>query len=253
MEVLSEERRKGVWWVMLNRPSRKNALSKGLLRDLSQTLDKIQREGGKIVVLKGNGGAFSAGGDLKECLESGDPVSWVQEAVTLLNALIIKIRRAPFISVALVEGVAVGAGLSLALSSDLIVASEEAIFNIAYRRIGFTPDGGGSAFLPKIIGEKKYNELYLLSRDISAQEAKELGIVNFVFPREKLEEEVEKLVEELLSLPHGVIPFYKSLVNAWLYKDLEEQLQRERDALCEVVKGTDVKSLIQNVLTRKRS
>jgi len=107
--------------------------------------------------------------------------------------------------------------------------------------------------LPKIIGEKKYNELYLLSRDISAQEAKELGIVNFVFPREKLEEEVEKLVEELLSLPHGVIPFYKSLVNAWLYKDLEEQLQRERDALCEVVKGTDVKSLIQNVLIRKRS
>ena len=253
MEVLSMERKKDVWWVILNRPSRKNALNKSLSKDLSKAFDKIQREGGKIVVLKGNGGTFSAGGDLKECLESGDPVSWVWEAVSLLNELVIKIRRTPFINVAVVEGFAVGAGLSLLLACDLVVASEDALFNVAYRRIGFTPDGGGSVFLPKIIGEKKYNELYLLSRDISAKEAKEIGIVNFVFPQDKLEEEVEKLVEELLSLPHEVIPFYKSLVNAWLYKDLEEQLQRERDAICEVIRQTDVKPLIQNVLTKKRS
>jgi len=253
MEVLSIERKKGVWWVMLNRPSRKNALNKSLIKDLSQAFDKVQKKGGKIVILKGNGGAFSSGGDLKEFYESEDPVSWIWDSVTELNALLIKIRKAPFISIAVVEGFAVGAGMSLALSCDLVIASEDATFNMAYRRIGFTPDGGGSVFLSKIIGEKKYNELYLLSRDISAKEAKEIGIVNFVFPQDKLEEEVEKLVEELLSLPHEVIPFYKSLVNAWLYKDLEEQLQRERDAICEVIRQTDVKQLIQKVLTKKRS
>jgi len=253
VEVVLEERENGVWWIILNRPSRKNALNKSLIKELFQAFDEVQKKGGKIAVLKGSGGTFSAGGDLKECLESGDAVSWVWEAVSLLNALVIKIRKAPLISLALVEGFAVGAGMNLALACDLIVASEDAIFNVAYRRIGFTPDGGGSVFLPKLIGEKKYNELYLLSRDISAKEAKELGIVNFVFPREKLDEEVEKLIKELLSLPQEVIPFYKSLVNACLYKDLEEQLQRERDAICEVVKQTNVESFIQNVLTKKRS
>lgn len=250
LQVVKEE---GFWWLVMNRPDRKNALNGELTGALSEALDEAEREGVPLLVLRGAGGTFSSGGDLKEFLESEDPVSLIRDSVGRLNRLLVKIRRIPSMVLAVVEGFAVGAGLSLACACDLVAASEGAIFNLGYRRIGFIPDGGGTVFLPKVLGEKKYNELYLLSRNFGAREAMDLGLVNFVLPQDRLEEELRKLIGELLALPGDVIGEYKALVNAWIYPDLEGQLEREREAITRVVSRGKVKERILRVLGAKGS
>lgn len=245
LQVVKED---GFWWLVLNRPERKNALNAELVEALLGAFHQGEREGVGLLVLRGAGGAFSSGGDLKEFLQSEDPSSKIWETVGRLNQLLLTIRRVPAVVMAVVEGIAVGAGLSLACCCDLVVAREGTLFNLGYRRVGFVPDGGGTVFLPRILGEKKYNELYLLSRAFTAEEAKDLGIVNFVFPEHRLEEEVRRLIGEILSLPQEVIGEYKALVNSWLYAGFEEQLERERRAIREVVSQGKARERIQHVL-----
>ena len=163
-----------------------------------------------------------------EFRDSDEPAVKVDVMADFLNKGINLIRTIPAIVIAVVEGLAVGAGLSLSLACDLTIAEEKAVMNMGYRRIGLTPDGGGSIFLPRLIGLKRFNEVYFLSRNIAMAEAKEIGLVNFVVNAGELEARLATLIEELKAMPTETTKKLKELVNLTLFPGLSSHLDKER-------------------------
>jgi 2-(1,2-epoxy-1,2-dihydrophenyl)acetyl-CoA isomerase len=203
-------------------------MSLELLEALYRGLKNAEAQGASIVVIRGAGKTFCSGGDVVEFRESAAPAERVDAMADFLNRSVGLIRGIPAIVVAVVEGLAVGAGMSLALAADLALAETKAVMNLTYRRIGLTPDGGASIFLPRLVGMKRFNELYFLSRNVAMEEAKEMGLVNFVVDEADLEEELATLVEELKALPMETTRKMKELVNASLLSELWPHLDRER-------------------------
>jgi len=228
MKTVIETIKDSVFTVTLNRPDKKNAMNSELLIDLYQSLTNAENSKASMVVIRGSGKTFCAGGDIFEFKESEEAGTLLNKMATDLHNSIKKIREIDAIVIAVVEGVVVGAGLGLALACDITVAEQNAVMNMAYRRIGLTPDGGGSFFLPRIGGAKLFSELYLLSRNVTMKEAQEIGLINFVYPQEELENRLTQLIDTLQKLPMETIHYFKQLVNASCYHGLEEHLDLER-------------------------
>jgi len=131
-------------------------------------------------------------------------------------------------SVGLEEGLAVGAGLSLSLACDLTIAGKTAVMNMGYRRIGLTPDGGASFFLPRLVGMKRFNELYFLSRNIAMEEAQRIGLVNTVVDESQIEEKLRAIIDDIKALPVATTLKAKELVNLSLWQGLGTHLDKER-------------------------
>ena len=228
MDVVKDEYRDGICTITLNRPERKNAMSSDLLPALYKALQNAESKKSSLVVIRGSGGAFCAGGDIVEFRESTDTSSRIDAMADALHKSLLLIRKMDAIVVAAVEGVAVGAGIGLALACDITVAKKNTIMNLGYRRIGLTPDGGGSIFLPRIIGAKKFSELYLFSGNVTMDEAKDLGLVNFVWEDAEFDAKLEKMITELMALPMETIGSFKDLVNHSVYSGLDIHLDKER-------------------------
>ncbi len=234
MDAVLESFQDDVFTITLNRPDRKNAMNTDLLVGLLKSLEKAQNEKAKIIVIRGSGKAFCAGGDLVEFRESQDPGTRIDAMADTLHKSIKKIREIDAICISVIEGVAVGAGIGLALACDLTIATKDSIMNMGYRRIGLTPDGGGSIFLPRLIGGKRFNEFYLLSRNMDMKEAKELGLINFICEEGELEAKLLKLINNLKALPMETIGRFKDLVNHSFYFGLDIHLDKERQYVSEL-------------------
>jgi 2-(1,2-epoxy-1,2-dihydrophenyl)acetyl-CoA isomerase len=228
MGVVGEEFRDGVYSLTLNRVEKKNAMSLELLEELYSSLVRAEKGAASIVVIRGEGKTFCSGGDVVEFRDSQKPAIQIDAMADFLNRSIMLIRNIPAIVISVVEGLAVGAGLSLALACDLTLADSKAVMNMGYRRIGLTPDGGASLVLSRLVGMKRFNELYFLSRNVGMEEAKELGLVNFVADTEGLEEELAAIVEELKAMPMETTRKLKELVNRSVLDGLSTHLDRER-------------------------
>ena len=228
MDVVTEAYHDGLFSLTLNRPEKKNAMSLELLEALYRALKNAETKGASIVVIRGAGKTFCSGGDVIEFRDSAEPALQVDSMADFLNRSINLVRTIPAIVIAVIEGLAVGAGMSLVLACDLALAESKAVLNMGYRRIGLTPDGGGSVFLPRFVGLKRFNELYFLSRNVTMEEAKEMGLVNFVVEEGDLEEELATLIEELKALPMETTRNMKELVNLSLLSGLGSHLDKER-------------------------
>jgi 2-(1,2-epoxy-1,2-dihydrophenyl)acetyl-CoA isomerase len=228
MPVIDEDCKNGVFTITLNRPDKKNAMSLELLKGLYSSLQSVAKKGASVVVVRGAGNTFSSGGDVIEFRDSEEPSARVDTMADFLNRSIVAIRTIPAIVVSVVEGLAVGAGLSLSLACDLSIAGKNALMNMGYRRIGLTPDGGASIFLPRLIGMKRFNDLYFLSRNITMSEASEIGLVNIVVDEGELEDRLRSLIDDLKGLPMETTQKAKELVNLSVWQGLEMHLDRER-------------------------
>ena len=250
MDVVIESLTDGVFTIILNRPEKKNAMSLELLKHLSEALERAEAGGAAIIIIRGAGKTFCAGGDILEFRESAQIDVQIDGMADYLHRSIRKIREINAIVVALVEGLAFGAGLSLSLACDLTVAERKAVMNMAYRRIGLTPDGGGSFFLPRLVGAKKFNELYLLSRNVDMQEAEELGLVNFLFGEEELEAKLGELIRDLKALPTESIGRFKELTNFSLFSGLATHLDKERRYVAEAGSRPEFTQRLDAILKR---
>jgi len=228
MSVILESFEDGTYTITLNRPDKKNSMNSELLVHLHKSLQKAGNSGAQIIVIRGSEKAFCAGGDLIEFKESEDPGARIDAMAGALHESIRYIRNTSAIVIAVLEGVAVGAGIGLSLACDLSIAANNTVMNMGYRRIGLTPDGGGSIFLSRLVGVKRFNEFYLLSQNINMDEAKELGLVNFVVEEDKLEKKLAQVIKEVKSLPLETIKHFKDLVNASLFFGLDTHLDKER-------------------------
>ncbi|MFC2004050.1 enoyl-CoA hydratase [Chloroflexota bacterium] len=207
--------------ITLNRPDVLNALNSTMIEELCQTVDEIAKdENIDIFILTGAGRAFCAGRDLKEVLrfdQSRPAIIGVAE----------RIRNLSIPTVCAVNGYAVTGGLELAISCDIIVASEKAMFADTHARAGLVPGGGLSQMLPRLIGPSKAKELSFTGKYVSAQEALQIGLVNRVVPHDQLLSVVEEIAQDILSCNQQALRRGKYLINKGMNTTLEAGLVLE--------------------------
>jgi 2-(1,2-epoxy-1,2-dihydrophenyl)acetyl-CoA isomerase len=210
----------GVAVLTFNRPERRNALSMEILESLGDTLARLEADAEvRCIVLTGAEGAFCAGGDVKAMAESSDDRG--QRTVDDVVGLQRRLHRATSgrlwemtkPTIASIPGPAAGAGLSLALACDLRYAASGAVLTTAFARVGFSGDYGGTWFLTRLVGTAKAKEMYFFSDRISAQDAEQLGIVNAVFPPDRLQDEVLLRARRLASGPTIAYRHMKENIN----------------------------------------
>lgn len=225
-----------VVWITLNRPQVRNAQDPLTREGLTGALE-LGRDDGEVyvMVITGAGDNFCAGGDIAGFPEG--PVDFMEKIGLQVKGKkrpIELIREIPKPIIAMVEGLALGAGMELAMACDIIIASEGAKFGQPEIGVGLIPGGGGTQVLPRLVGEKKAKELIFTGDIIPAEEALRIGLVNKVVPSEKLRETVEELVATLLKRSPIILKFAKLAVNKSLETTLSMGLAYESNlcALC---------------------
>lgn len=222
----------GVATLTLNRPHVMNALDGEMLRGLRSACEEIERNGAvRAAVIRGAGPAFMAGGDVS-VFHANLPrmPELVRELAGELHHAILALRRAPKPVLASVHGAVAGAGVSLMAAADLALAANDARITLAYSRIGASPDGGATHFLPRLTGQRRALELMLLSDSIDAATALALGLVNRVVEREALAEETDRLALRLARGATRAFGETKRLVNDSFDRPLAAQLAAEVEA-----------------------
>ena len=213
-EYLLFEKKNHIAKISLNIPETRNALNLKVREELLEVLATLRDDDSlRVAILTGTGSTFCAGGDIRT-MEDVTPVAGrirLKKGQRLIKSMV-ELEK-PII--AAINGTAAGAGVSLALASDILLASEAARFFISFTRIGLTPDWGQYYFLPLRVGITKAKELMLTGDPIDAEEAARIGLINRVVPHDLLEREAYSLAERL---SHGATQAYamiKSALNRW--------------------------------------
>ena len=217
-----------VAYITLNRPDVFNSFNREMALLLQSILDDCEYNNDvRSIVITGNGKAFCAGQDLKEVTSPELNPGFKKILEEHYNPIITRIRAINKPIIAAVNGVAAGAGANIALSCDLVVASNKASFIQAFSKIGLIPDSGGTFFLPRLIGFQKASALMMLGDKVTAEEAEELGMIFKVISSESFNEEVEKLAIKLANMPTKALGLIKELLNKSITNTLEQQLELE--------------------------
>ena len=247
----------GIATLTMNRPEARNALSLDMRKAMRERLLECERDAQvRVVLIKGTGEHFMAGGDVKRFhgeLNVDDRLRYegFLNGIHDLHPMIFAMRRMPKPIVACVRGAAAGFGLSLVMACDLAIAAEDAFFTLAYVHIGTTPDGGGTYFLPRLVGLKKAMEIAWLGDRFDAKAAKDLGIVNWVVPVANLETETTKLAKRLASGPTAVYGRAKNLLQNSIERTAETQLQAEAEMFAASAIGNDFKEGVRAFVEKR--
>jgi len=231
-ETIRFEVSEGVATLTLNRPDVLNALTEQMLTELGEAFRQADRDATvRFVILTGEGRGFCAGQDLqaiKDGYAGGGAIPSFGDILRKrYNPLILRMRNLEKPILAAVNGVAAGAGCSLALACDLIIASERASFIEVFVRVGLVPDSGSLFFLPRLVGFAKAMELCLSGEPVKAQEAARIGLVNRVVPPEDLLKTAREWGLNLSKGPARAIGLIKRGMNRSLASDLETMLEVE--------------------------
>jgi 2-(1,2-epoxy-1,2-dihydrophenyl)acetyl-CoA isomerase len=246
----------GVATVTMNRPEALNALNDQLTQELASTLERLSADDDvRCVVLQGSAANFMAGGDLvffKAQKDAGAPIEQWRDFFTNGHGLIRTLTGMPKPVIAAVEGAVAGYGFSLMSACDMIVASEEAVFTLAYTLVGLSPDGGASYFLPRIIGTKKTMELMLLSDRCCAEELKTLGLVNRITPKGEALDTALKLAGRIAKGPTQAYANVKALLSTTFDATLDEQLDDEQERFIKCAMSDDFDEGLNAFLKKRK-
>jgi 2-(1,2-epoxy-1,2-dihydrophenyl)acetyl-CoA isomerase len=215
----------------LNRPDKLNALSNAMIDAAIHYLERaaVDPEVGAVVVT-GAGRGFCAGGDVSAMSEAAALPATLEERIDrqrFAQRFAYLLHEIPKVTIAAVNGAAAGAGLGLALSCDLRLASDKAKLTTAFAKVGFGGDFGTTWQLTRLVGESKAKELFFLSEVLPADEALRLGLLNKVFPAERFFDEVRRIAERVASGPLVSYRYMKENVNLASLGDFRESLDRE--------------------------
>lgn len=225
-EILVERDENGVVTLTLNRPQVKNAIAGDMWEELRRIFQEVtQTESDRVLVITGAGGAFCSGADLSGDMMGAGPHPL--NAMHPVSAAALALHAVSKPTIAKVRGVAVGAGMNLALGCDLIVASENARFSQIFARRALSVDFGGTWLLPRLVGLHKAKELALFGDIISAEDGERMGVVNHVLPDEKLDDFVADWAERLAAGPPLALQMTKRMLTNSLSQSLSEALDSE--------------------------
>jgi 2-(1,2-epoxy-1,2-dihydrophenyl)acetyl-CoA isomerase len=241
----------GVAVITLNRPDKLNSFNNSMGSNLQTALDHCMENSEiRCVLLTGAGRGFCAGQDLEEAVSG---VSEIEEHVeNKYNPLVRKIRAIEKPVIAAVNGVAAGAGANLAYCCDIILATESAKFIQSFINIGLIPDTGGTYFLPRLVGLHKASVMMMLGEKVSAEEAKDLGLVYKVFPDGELMNGALELAKQMAQMPTRGIGLTKKALNYSLRNTMNEQLAVERDLQGEAGRTADNAEGINAFLEKRK-
>ena len=250
----------GVATLTMNRPDARNALSLEMRAGMHEFLDEHEFDDSvRCVVIKGAGDHFMAGGDVKSFAKMAGEQSPEElrthflHRIHDLHGFISTMRRFPKPIIASTRGAVAGAGVSLAAACDLIIASEDAFFTLAYCHIGISPDGSATYSLPRMVGVKKAMEMVLLGDRLDAEAMATAGLVNMVVPTDALDAETAKLAGRLAKGPTRAYGHAKRLMYASINNQLEHQLQLEAEAFADCAGSNDFREGVTAFVEKRKA
>jgi enoyl-CoA hydratase/carnithine racemase len=233
VDGLVVERADGIVRLTLDRPARKNAVTPDMWRGLMEIFEEIAtRRDDRVLVITGAGDAFCSGADLRAAGEDGGPggAGASLASMRIVGGAAVRLHELPIPTVAMVNGVAAGAGCNLALGCDMIVASDRARFSEIFTKRGLSLDFGGSWLLPRLVGLHRAKELVFLAEIIDAHEAERIGLINRVVPHDDLDKEVDALAHRLAAMPPVQLAVVKRQLNDSLGRSMAEAVEFENVA-----------------------
>jgi 2-(1,2-epoxy-1,2-dihydrophenyl)acetyl-CoA isomerase len=231
-ETVLIERQDGITRLILNRPDRLNSFNVEMHEALAAALQAVEADTAcRAILLTGAGRGFCAGQDLSDrAVKPGAPAHDLGQTLeTYYNPLVRRIRALPKPVVVAVNGVAAGAGASLALHGDIVLAARSAKFIQAFAKVGLLPDSGGTWLLPRLLGEARAKALAMLAEPLSAEQAETWGLIWKAVDDDKLMSEATAIAQKLAEGPPAAYAAIKRAIQAAASSTLDEQLALERD------------------------
>ena len=226
--------------ITLDRPDAANSLNLAMGNDLLAAANVCASDASiRAVILTAEGRMFCAGGDVGGFAKAENAGELLRAITTGLHAAIARLQRMDAPLIVAVNGVAAGAGMSIALTGDFVIAAASAKFTMAYTAIGLSPDGSSTWFLPRLVGPLKAKELMINNAVLSADEASSLGIVSEVVADEELMTAANSLAEKLASGPTKAYGEVKRLVADSFNSPLEAQMERETNSIANLANSTE--------------
>jgi len=252
MSFILTEMKDKVMSITLNRPDKFNSFNREMALQLQDVLDKAATDDNvRAIFLTGSGKAFCAGQDLAEAIDTNGPgiPRIVEEHY---NPIVHKIRAIEKPVIAVVNGVAAGAGANIALSCDVVIAASSASFIQAFSKIGLIPDSGGTFFLPRLIGFQRASALMMTGDKVTAADALEMGMIFKTFSDETCMEEAMKIADNLSNMPTKAIGLTKRLLNESLFNTHDKQLALEGKIQVEVASTYDYNEGVNAFLEKRK-
>ncbi|MCK0173433.1 MULTISPECIES: enoyl-CoA hydratase/isomerase family protein [Mycobacteriaceae] len=239
--------------ITLNRPDAANGMNDTMTAELADAAARCDTAATKAVVLTGSGRFFCAGGDLKAFATAPSRGRFIKGVADDLHRAISTFARMDAVLVTAVNGAAAGAGFSLAIAGDLVLAAESASFTMAYTRVGLSPDGSSSYHLPRLVGMRRAQELMFTNRTLSAADAYDWNLVTEVVPDDALADRATQLADQMAGGSRGSQGTVKALLLASLKNSLEEQMELEGRAIARQADSADGHEGVDAFLGKRRA
>lgn len=229
--VYSKKRDDGIAFLVINKPHKKNAIDGNMMDLLTEYLFSLDADQDvRVIILKGEGENFSTGGDLNQGGPEGLTMEESRQLLKRYTRTVQTIQQITTPVIAMVDGYAVGGGMSLALACDIIYATDRVKFLANFNKIGIVPEMGAMMFLPQLIGPYRAKELWFTGRILEANEAYQLGLVNKVCSVNELEKYTLAFAQEIASLSTAAVQITKSITNGTMGPMLDLVLEAESTA-----------------------
>lgn len=241
----------GIAKITLNRPQVYHALSPALINEITIAVKAAESDDSvRVIIITGAGEkAFCSGADLKDVLDSGQTAGEILREY--YNPMIQAIRTIPKPVICRLNGLAVGAGCSLALACDLVIAREEAYLSLLFVQIGLMPDAGATFFLPRLVGMARAFEIASTGRKVYAPEAARIGLISRSVPASDLDAEIEKTAAYYRNAPTQAIGAMKLVMNESFHSDLAKMQQHELENQERLFQTYDAQEGIASFLQKK--
>ena len=236
-DVLSMNLGAGVFEIRINRTQRMNALGVQTVKDLRQAVQEVSAKEARVLLIRGSEKVFCAGADLKERKGMGQAEKIAHN--TAINELFNEIAQLSYVTVAVINGLALGGGLELALTCDLRFAASQVKLGLTESRLGIFPGAGGTQRLPRIVGKARALQMMLSAEPIDSEFAADIGLVYAVFSSTDLDAKVLAYAQMLATRSPGAQAQIKRLVNEGLDLPLPQALALERQALPAILESPD--------------
>ena len=237
----------------LNRPDKLNSFTEAMHLEVREALSQVKESKARVLLITGAGRAFCAGQDLADRqTKPGEDLVDLGDSIEKYYAPLVRtLRSLPLPVVAAVNGVAAGAGVSLALACDLVIATKSASFIQSFAKLGLIPDTGGTFFLPRLVGTARALGLALLGERLSAEEAAAWGLIWRCVEDEAFKNTIEELVNNLAIAPTKGLAYTKAAINSSIGLLLDQQLDLERDYMRELGRSNDFREGVTAFLEKR--
>ena len=221
----------GVARITLNRPEKLNSFNTTMHTEVRDALDRVTKEAARVLILTGAGRGFCAGQDLNDrtIAANGQPPDLGASIERFYKPLVLALRNLPMPVIGAVNGIAAGAGANIALACDLVIAARSASFVQSFSKIGLVPDSGGTWFLPRLVGNARAMGLALLAEKLPAEQAAQWGLIWRCVDDSEFAQAIDLLAAQLASAPTTALALAKRAIYESSGRDLEGQLNQERD------------------------